>query len=220
MRGSLKTGGLLAALVLLATAIAGCATVVSGKTQSVTFHSIPSGATVALDGKVMGVTPLTMDLTKKANQTLTIGKEGYRDFSTTLTLGFNPWILGNVLLIGMSTSGLTTDGVTGAMQEYSPDGYLVELAPAGATKPSPAPGLSRQDEARRFVMLNYDPLMAELSKGSGDHLLSLLKLLNVPKGEESATAKRISAMSEAYPDIPQFAGHVASALTQEQTSMP
>ena len=40
----------------------GCATVISGTSQEITFESSPSGATVYLDGERYGVTPFTLSL--------------------------------------------------------------------------------------------------------------------------------------------------------------
>lgn len=51
-------------LILIAsvTTISGCASIASGKDQSLTFNSEPDGATVTVAGKVVGKTPLSVQL--------------------------------------------------------------------------------------------------------------------------------------------------------------
>ena len=42
----------------------GCATIISGTSQNITFESSPSGATIFLDGERVGVTPFSTSLKK------------------------------------------------------------------------------------------------------------------------------------------------------------
>ena len=107
---------------------AGCATIVSGKTQDVTVRSNPSGAKVLVDVMMQGTTPLVANLIRKKRHTLEISKEGYgRDVRAT-TRGFNWWYLGNLILGGVI--GLIVDPITGAIFDVNPDSVYVELQKA------------------------------------------------------------------------------------------
>ena len=64
------------------------------------------------------------------NQALVIRKEGYKEFSTTMSTTLNGWFFGNIVLGGLP--GSTTDAATGAMHEYAPNQFLVALEPEGS----------------------------------------------------------------------------------------
>ena len=65
--------------------------------------------------------------------------------------------------------------------------------------------------AREFIVLSYNQIMTDMSKGSGNYLNSLVSILEIPKAEEGSSIKRIKSMSEAFPDIAQFADQVTTA---------
>ena len=81
--------------------ISGCATIVSGTTQSVTIQSTPAGASVFIDGVEKGVTPLTLELKRKADTTLKVSKEGYQDVTMPLPTKFNSMFWGNIIIGGL-----------------------------------------------------------------------------------------------------------------------
>jgi hypothetical protein len=83
----------------LVAVLAGCASIINGKTQTVSFQSTPSGATVALSGTVIGVTPIGTMIQRKNNETLTVSKEGYKTFTTPMTTSIEPWFWGNILWV-------------------------------------------------------------------------------------------------------------------------
>jgi len=111
-------------LVLLAS---GCASIVTGTDQTLTFNSEPSGATVTVAGQVLGQTPLSVPISKGKNKSITFEKEGYKTHSSQLATSTNPWVLGNVVFGGFV--GSTTDGLTGAINEFQPDHFFVTLVP-------------------------------------------------------------------------------------------
>lgn len=212
---NLKKSGLLFLTAFVITA-AGCSTIVNGRNESVTFQSTPSGANVAINGAVIGVTPLTTMLPKKSGQTLTMSKPGYKTFSTSMTTTVNGWFFGNIVLGGLL--GSTTDAATGSMYEYSPKQFLVSLEPDTTSKVDAPVEKGKKDKAREFIILSYTPLMSDLAKGSGNYLKSLLKMLEVPASDEAAAVKRMKAMSEAFPDMAQFADEVSSAFVKQDVA--
>jgi len=105
---------LLAVVFLLV--LSGCASIVSGPTQELTFQSEPEGATVSTNGRPLGKTPLTVQLDKKSDQTLKFELEGYKTITMPLTTTLDPWFWGNIVLGGFI--GSTTDGLSGAVVSF------------------------------------------------------------------------------------------------------
>lgn len=63
-------------ILLMALNLTSCATTIQGKTQQVSIQSAPPGATVLIDGKIAGLTPMAVNLTRKHNHTVSLVKEG------------------------------------------------------------------------------------------------------------------------------------------------
>ncbi|MCR5063912.1 MAG: PEGA domain-containing protein [Treponema sp.] len=114
-----------ACLITFVLMLSGCATIISGSTQDLTFESNPEGAKIYLDGKLMGVTPFTVSLHRNKYKKIRVEKEGYETFERDLNKKFNCVSLLNVLLGGFL--GSTTDGVSGAMFNYEDNSYFIEL---------------------------------------------------------------------------------------------
>lgn len=108
--------------VLGALILSGCATVLNGTTQSVTFDSLPQGAEILIDGALVGVTPLTMTLEKNAKDTVMVKKDGFKTISRDLTKKFD-----GVAVINIFWDLSTTDAITGAIKQYEPNSYYFEL---------------------------------------------------------------------------------------------
>mgnify|MGYP001270172997 CR=1 FL=1 len=153
--------------------IAGCATIITGTDQSMTFNSEPEGATVIVAGKTLGKTPITVQVPKDKNMSLTFEKEGYKSFTTQLSTTLQGWFWGNIVIGGFL--GSTTDGISGAMHQYSPDQYFVTLA---SDKPY---GVADVTSSRRikelFVAFGSD-IRAQLVAGDGETLNQVINLLD------------------------------------------
>jgi len=107
--------------------IQACATIISGKSQEMTFTSEPEGVTVTVVGRAIGKTPCTVRLDKEKGRTVTFEKEGYKPRTMALTTTLDSWFWGNIVLGGLI--GSTTDGISGAVHEYSPSQYFITLSP-------------------------------------------------------------------------------------------
>jgi hypothetical protein len=134
------------ALVLVALVATGCASIVKGSEQKVSFKSEPSEAKVVItdvrEGKEIhvGSTPFTTSLKrgagyfKKAKYSVTFEKPGYKTEVITLEGTPGGWYLGgNVLVGGMGY--LIVDPATGAMWTLEPDDVSVTLKRQGASGP-------------------------------------------------------------------------------------
>lgn len=182
MKALLRTTFLTTVLI-----VQGCATIVSGRDQEVTFQSTPDGATVKVNGRPLGKTPLTINIKRAEGQTLTFEREGYKPMTTELTTSLEPWFWGNLIfgLDGLFSS--TTDKVTGAMDEYSPSQYFVSLTPTGSSDGM----LSEIQQVKRYVVVNFEELKKDASTGEeGDEtFVSLLKLLDIDKSDHKDIGK-------------------------------
>lgn len=186
--------------------LSGCASIVSGQKQQLTFNSEPSGANVAINSVVVGQTPITLMVDRKQDHSVAFQKEGYKPETLALSTTLNGWFWGNIVFGGFL--GSTTDAASGAMHEYAPDHYFVTLVPASAT--SSINPLSDRAKANDFIVMNYARVIDDLSKGDGQYLSSLFALLRVPKDGEADAKKKIQALATVYTIIPEFADQVVS----------
>ena len=198
------TLALLACLMFLFV-LQGCASIVSGTTQQMSFQSNPDDVTVTVTGRVLGKTPFTIQLDKKKDQSVTFTKEGYKPLTMELATTMDPWFWGNIVLGGLI--GSTTDGLSGAVHQYSPSQYFVSLQPEGVTTES-STLKSQREKAKDFIVRNYTNLMTDLSMGSGENVSALMSLLNIGKDKEADALQKIRGLSELFKDPPVFADQV------------
>lgn len=120
----------------------GCASIVSGTTQEITFNSSPPGATCDImrsDANLQKVTTPSVTIIKKTKYDLqvTCSKPGYVTTSVVDKSGVEPWIFGNLIFGGII--GIIIDASNGAQNKYDTP-VLVQLPPAPVPVPTPASG--------------------------------------------------------------------------------
>ncbi len=115
---SIITISFASALLLLT----GCATVFKGTDQVLTITSDPDGATVRIDGKPVGVTPLSTKVKKNSADSIIVEKDGFRAETMPLDKKFD-----GVTLLSIFWDLGTTDFVTGAAYEYQPSTYHFKM---------------------------------------------------------------------------------------------
>jgi hypothetical protein len=120
------TRPLAAALVLFTS---GCATIMHGSKQDIAVSSTPSGAAVSVDNQQMGVTPTTVNLTRKDKHVISIDAPGYKRYDLQLTRGTSGWVWGNLVFGGIP--GLAVDAITGSLYKLSPDNINATLERSG-----------------------------------------------------------------------------------------
>ncbi len=115
---------------LAAMLLPGCATIVNGTTQRMTFLTEPPGATVSLSSHgIVGVSPCTFDV-PRGTKTIVVymTKEGYAPRSEHLEASLSPWMWGNLF----SLTGLVIDLLTDAWHDYEkPPEQPYKLMPTG-----------------------------------------------------------------------------------------
>lgn len=112
-------------VILLAVVFNSCATIIHGTKQDVSISSNPSKATVIIDNVEKGITPLTVELSRKDHHLVQINLDGFLPFETKLTRKVDGWIVGNVIIGGLI--GLAVDAMTGGMYMLTPDQIQAEM---------------------------------------------------------------------------------------------
>ncbi len=179
-------------LVIMATVISlasGCASIVTGTDQQLTFNSEPDEATVTVSGRVLGKTPLTVQVDKGTNQAFTFEKEGYKTHTAQLSTTTNPWFFGNILLGGFL--GSTTDGVSGAIYEFSPDQYFVTLSPDTPTGIS----TSKPRRIKEIIIAFSGEIRGQLASGGGEQVDTILGLIGVESVEKETTIRALNQLA-------------------------
>ena len=164
-------------IVAIALAQVGCSTIMTGSKQSVSFDSEPRGATVRMDGRVLGETPFTATLERKDDQTLTFELKGYRTATKDMTTKIDPWFFGNVIIGGVF--GSTTDYAAGSIYEYEPNQYYVDLKPEEDSTTSGSLYNDETDVIVSFIVKKFRPLSEDISRGDGVYVKTLLGLLKI-----------------------------------------
>jgi hypothetical protein len=140
---AVKMGAIMYRFLVLGVALLGlaaCATIIDGTTQEVSFQSNPEDVTVTVlrtvsdsnsndvwreKRRILGKTPLALQLDREENQKVIFEKIGYKPLTMNLATTLNGKFWGNILIGGVL--GPTTDSVSGASREYSPRQYFVTL---------------------------------------------------------------------------------------------
>jgi hypothetical protein len=184
----------------------GCASIVSGTTQQLSFQSNPDGALVTVNGRELGKTPVSTTVKRNHSVPLTFSKPGYKTISMEMTSGINGWFWGNIFIGWLY--GSTTDGVSGAVHKYSPDQYMVTMSPDGTGAEETHTALTDKQKAKDFIVISYKQLIPEIKRGEGQYLDSLIATLKIPTEQKKEAVVKIKALSEAYSNIPEFADRV------------
>jgi len=128
----------LSAFVLAAGASTACATIMHGSRQDVSIASVPSGASVTINGQERGKTPVAVELPRKDKHLLKIELPGYLPFESYLVRRVSGWVWGNLVFGGIP--GLAIDAITGGLYNVKPEEVTATLTAAKAAGSSAAPG--------------------------------------------------------------------------------
>ena len=103
-------------VILLAVAISGCATIITGTTDTVNVKSNPEGA-VVIFGSTDGIykeekkTPAIFNIPSDKTYTLSIKLNGYKSRDIVLERKVSGWIIGNIFIGGVI--GFAVDFISG-----------------------------------------------------------------------------------------------------------
>lgn len=102
--------------------LTGCATVISGTNQTLTFNSDVEDVNVYVDGALIGKTPVSASFKKNKVKTVMFQKEGYEAVTRDITKSYD-----KTALLSLFWDYSTTDFITGAAYEYEPSAIYVEM---------------------------------------------------------------------------------------------
>jgi hypothetical protein len=193
-------------LVLVLT-MSGCATIVDGTSQPVTFNSEPNRAKILINGVQVGVTPLTIQVKRAKNTMIVAKKDGYEPQQLPLQTKTNTYFWGNILFL----YGSTTDYFSEAMIEYSPNMYFITLDPMRKSE-ADRDRLSEERKVRTFILINHANLAQDLAQGAGEYLSSLSSMLAVRGTPPQDIVQRLRMVSASHQDPPSFAEAVVQAF--------
>ena len=208
-------------VVVLILATSGCATVIDGSNQLVTFNSSPNGARIYANGMEVGTTPLIASLKRSKTTMILAKKNGYEDQQLSLQTKVNTYFWGNIIFYGGLFSS-TTDYASDAMIEYSPNMYYITLNPIpllqsndgglgaerGVRTRIEQEGIGTDRRVRTYIVRNHRYLTSDISNGRGEYLSSLCSLLRLPESGE--TVKKLRFISSRNPEAPSFADALLS----------
>jgi hypothetical protein len=148
----------LLAVIIVASMMSGCASIIHGPTQGVDFGSQPAGAMIIIDGKEYGQTPKTIELRRKGRlkdelkpkkqYAVKIMMDGYMPYEIKVKREVDGWFFGNLLLGGVI--GIIIDASNGAMYKLSPDQIIV---PMGKVTVMDVKG----DGSRLYIAVTLEP---------------------------------------------------------------
>ena len=120
---------------IFCTLFSGCASIVNGTKQTVSFNSNPPGAKIYLDGAQIGVTPYVCEISRGDCPEIVMKKDGYAPERLKMTDSIDAaaYFGGNLglclLWIVPGVVGFIADPVTGGMWEYDFPNVNLELSP-------------------------------------------------------------------------------------------
>lgn len=123
-------------LLTLPLFLGGCATLIHGSSQSVRVESEPEGAHVEVDGRPVGQTPTTVDLSRGKDHRVRLYHEGHEAHTVTLQQSRSLWA--SVNLLNLIIPGVLVDLSTGAFYSLDPEPVsptLDEATPTTANSP-------------------------------------------------------------------------------------
>jgi hypothetical protein len=111
-----------ASLCVAGLVAAGCATVQKGRDQRIVVESMPSGATILVDGREAGRTPKALWLPRMNGYQITVRKTGFADATDFVRTVANEY--------DAKFFRLGADYATGAMNDLVPSAFRFEMRPA------------------------------------------------------------------------------------------
>ena len=162
------------ALLVITIILTGCATIFSGTSDEISFSTNADPVRVYIDGLNVGNTPLkvTVEKTVGLGRQVRFEKDGYKTEEFNLKNKFDTVAILDITSI-LTSGGI--DVITGAMMEYSPKQYHIEMLKDNQVIPA---SQSKQILFASFVLTNADVIKENLASGGGEALDALLLLVN------------------------------------------
>ncbi len=99
----------------------GCATIIHSRNQPIHFVSEPAGASITIDDKNVGVTPLKVKLHRKSSHSIKMELPGHQPYYTMAKNKLSWWFFGNTFCLAAAPVCYLVDLFDGAMYEFDRD---------------------------------------------------------------------------------------------------
>jgi hypothetical protein len=159
-------------LVVLAAALAGCATIFTGTTDKLHFEANVPNVRLTVDGEYLGELPLTVDMSRNfvggRQFVARFERPGYATQEFKLKREFNAVAVLDIT--SLVTSG-GVDVLTGSLMKFSPTEYRVQMLAAGQRAASAE--FRRAVAVARYALASFRQVQRDLARGGGDDLAAL-----------------------------------------------
>lgn len=130
----IKKRELIITCIVFMIVLSGCALIFKGQSAELRVNSVPSAATVFVNGMSKGNTPLVLSLARDRDHTIIFKRTGFEDLQVDITKKFDVGtaVVGN--FFSWSVFGLVVDIATGAAYSLTPadiEASLYELITMG-----------------------------------------------------------------------------------------
>lgn len=115
-----------AVLLAFCALVSGCASIVTGSSDTVRIESVPPGASYVTNAGHKGNTPAEITISDKLLLTVTCSLPGYQDTTVTLSPRMSGWFLGNIILGGIV--GIVLDLISGNWRTHDEE-LVIMLSP-------------------------------------------------------------------------------------------
>jgi len=194
--------------LLIALLVCGCATIFTGTTQMIQINSNVPGAQVIIDGVPVGLTPFQGRIRKRNDSpSVIVRAQGYHDASVLLSSQINYIIILNTLGLYCASSSTTTDFLSRAAWQYSPNTYFVNLFEIHARH-----GENDELMIGHFSMMNHSNIAIEANNSEGEYFDVLVNLLENNMDRESAIEAIKQALEKSEGDQLTFRNELISSF--------
>ena len=99
--------------------LSGCATIMTGTTQTISINTTPSNANVWVDGIYVGASPISVNMKRDKSHIVRVELEGYQPCEMVLNKELNEWVFGNIIFGHFI--GLAVDAISGSIYKLTPE---------------------------------------------------------------------------------------------------
>ncbi len=173
-------------LLPLSLLLAGCATMFTGTTDTLSFDANVPGVRLSIDGRVEGELPLTFEMSRNfvgGKQFMAkFEKPGYQTQEFALSREFN-----TVAILDVSSTIISggVDVLTGSIMRFAPKDYHVQMVREGRAESQ------RTLDAVRFALSNWRRLQDDIARGGGEYLDAFASVAGPP--DPAALSKALAA---------------------------
>lgn len=153
--------------------LTGCASLLSGNSHTVLIESPVDNVEIYWNGKFMGETPASIELPASNSVVLQLKKKNYQTRLIKLKTKINAYFWLNLSIPIIGTTGASTDYGGGAIYEYKPDTYMIELKPLRSSKNSQSLW-----QEKLFPKVMEERLANEMARGQAGEALQTSSYLN------------------------------------------